>query len=123
ALAGSGSPGEEVDALFDWFHITPDDTSAAGEPNDEFDGTALDACRWTVENEDASAYRVVDGALEIDPAAGDMYQDGTGVTNFVMQSIDGDWTVETKVDTSELAHQYQQAGLLAFADEDNYVKL
>ncbi|MFW7413395.1 ThuA domain-containing protein, partial [Demequina sp. SO4-18] len=123
ALASAGSPAAEIDAEFDWFHFTPDDTSAAGEPNDEFDGTALDACRWTVYNEDPDAYRVTGGQLEIDPAAGDMYQDGTGVTNFVMQDVAGDWTVETKVDTSELEHQYQQGGLLAFADEDNYVKV
>ncbi|MFW2514679.1 ThuA domain-containing protein, partial [Demequina sp. SO4-13] len=123
ALASAGSPAAEIDAEFDWFHFTPDDTSAAGEPNDDFDGTTLDACRWTVYNEDPNAYRVTGGALEIDPAAGDMYQDGTGVTNFVMQDVEGDWTVETKVDTSELEHQYQQGGLLAFADEDNYVKV
>src|SRR5690606_20755041 len=67
AFANSGSPGAVVNAHFDWFHITPDNTSAAGEPNDEFDGTSLDACRWTVANEDADAYRVNDGALEIDP--------------------------------------------------------
>ncbi len=123
AFANSGSPGAVVNAHFDWFHITPDDTSAAGEPNDDFDGTSLDACRWTVVNEDADAYRVNDGALEIDPAAADIYQGSTGVTNFVVQDVPGDWTVETKVDASQLSHQYQQGGLIARFDDDNYVKI
>ncbi|WP_084038056.1 ThuA domain-containing protein [Demequina sp. NBRC 110053] len=123
ALAGADNDDAIVNAEFDWFYITPDDTASDTGPNDEFDGDSLNACRWTVENEDASAYRVTDGMLEIDPAAGDIYQDGTGVTNFVMQQMSGDWTVETKVDTSELTHQYQQGGLIARADDDNYVKL
>ena len=35
----------------------------------------------------------------------------------------GDWTIETKVDGSQLNEQYQQAGLIVYGDDDNYLKL
>lgn len=123
AFANPSSPGDVVDAHFDWFYISPDDTAGTPGPNDEFDGDNLDTCRWLVVNEDPAAYRVTDGSLEIDPAAADIYQGATGVTNFVVQDVPGDWMVETKVDASELSHQYQQGGLIARADDDNYVKI
>ncbi len=55
---------------------------------------------------------------------GDIYgTDNTGPTNFILQTAPtGDWTLETKVDGSLLDEQYQQAGLIVHADDDNYVK-
>ena len=45
------------------------------------------------------------------------------MTNFVLQDApEGDWTVETKVNTAALVQQYQQGGLIAWVDDDNYVK-
>ena len=35
---------------------------------------------------------------------------------------EGDWTIETKVDGSLMNEQYQQAGLIVYADDDNYLK-
>ncbi|GAA1875395.1 ThuA domain-containing protein [Myceligenerans crystallogenes] len=125
ALAGTGSAAEVVDARFDWFHITPDDTAAAPGPDDQFDGDALDGCRWDVVREDPTGYRVTGGALEIDTTATDIYTgDNTGTPNIVVQDLpDGDWTVETLVDGSDFDQQYQQGGLIAYGDDDNYVKL
>lgn len=125
ALAGTGSAAEVVDAQFDWFHITPDDTAEAPGPDDEFDGDALDGCRWDVVREDPAGYRVTGGALEIDTTATDIYTgNNTGTPNIVVQDLpDGDWTVETLVDGSDFDQQYQQGGLIAYGDDDNYVKL
>ena len=55
---------------------------------------------------------------------GDIYgTNNTGPTNFILQNApSGDWTLETKVDGSALNEQYQQAGLLVYADDDNYLK-
>ena len=55
---------------------------------------------------------------------GDIYgTDNTGPKNFILQTApSGDWTLETKVDGSLLNEQYQQAGLLVQADDDNYLK-
>ncbi|MDD9206390.1 PKD domain-containing protein, partial [Georgenia sp. 10Sc9-8] len=124
SLQGSGRPQAPVDAAFDWFAITPDDTAPAVEPGDEFDGTVLDGCRWDVVRPDPEYLRVVDGQLEIDTTPGDIYGGDNGTpNNFVLQDLDGDWTVETVVDASALNQQYQQAGLIAYVDDDNYVKL
>ncbi|WP_194821773.1 ThuA domain-containing protein [Micromonospora sp. S-DT3-3-22] len=114
-----------VDALFDSFLVSPDAPAGPVDPSDEFTGTTLDKCRWNaVLREDPAAYRVADGALKIDVPKGDIYgTSNTGPTNFILQTApSGDWTLETKVDGSALAEQYQQAGLIVHADDDNYVK-
>ncbi|MFV2017556.1 ThuA domain-containing protein [Micromonospora sp. LOL_023] len=125
ALNG-GTVAPVVDAVFDWFQFTPDAPAGPVEASDEFDGSSLDKCRWdAIVREDAAAYRVVDGALRIDVPNGDIYTgSNTGPTNFILQTApEGDWTIETKVDASLLDEQYQQAGLLVYADDDNYLKL
>ncbi|WFE26576.1 ThuA domain-containing protein [Solwaraspora sp. WMMD791] len=125
ALNG-GTEAPVVDALFDWFQFTPDAPAGPVEASDEFDGDALDKCRWdAIVREDAATYRVADGALQIDVPNGDIYTgDNSGPTNFILQTApEGDWTIETKVDGSLLDEQYQQAGLLVYADDDNYLKL
>ncbi|GAA1960339.1 ThuA domain-containing protein [Agromyces allii] len=127
ALGSNSAPSQAygvVNAKYDWFQVTPDDTATADTPNDEFDGAALDACRWEVVNEDASGYRVADGRLQIDTSPFDIYNTDTGVTNFVLQPQPAtDWVVETKVDASEFDRRYQQGGLILYKDSANYVKL
>ncbi|MFG6444521.1 ThuA domain-containing protein [Microbacterium sp. P07] len=124
AFSNSGSTPSVIDAQFDWFHITPDDTATAETPDDEFDGTSLDACRWTVDNPQPTGYRVAGGELQIDTTPNDIYGADTGVPNFILQPQPGeDWTVETKIDASRLDRSFQQAGLILRADDDNYVKL
>jgi regulation of enolase protein 1 (concanavalin A-like superfamily) len=125
SLSGTGNR-PVVDAAFDWFQLLPDDTATAATPDDEFDGSAVDGCRWTtVVRPDATLTRVTGGNLEIDTSAGDIYGgDNTGPKNFTLQTPPaGDWTVETKVDAGALSQAYQQAGLIVYADDANYVKL
>ncbi|PFG40131.1 uncharacterized protein DUF1349 [Georgenia soli] len=124
SLQGSGRPQQPVDAAFDYFAITPDDTAGAVEPDDEFEGSALDGCRWDVVRHDPMHLRVAGGALELDTTPGDIYGGDNGTPkNFVLQDLAGDWTVETVVDATSFDRRYQQAGLIAYADDDNYVKL
>ena len=63
--------------------------------------------------------------LEIDTSKGDIYQGtATNPKNLLLQPApDGDWTIETKVDASAFNEAYQQAGLMVYADDANYVKL
>ncbi|WP_433158958.1 ThuA domain-containing protein [Kribbella sp. CA-247076] len=115
-----------ITASFDYFTITPDDSAEQPAPDDEFAGTTLDACRWSdVVRPDPAAYRVAGDVLEIDTGNGDIYQGGnTNPKNLMLQPApDGDWTIETKVDASAFDERYQQAGLMVYADDANYVKL
>ncbi len=124
ALNG-GTTAPVVNAAFDWFQLTPDELPQPV-PSDEFNGVALDRCRWdAVVREDAAGYRMTGTALEIDIPNGDIYGTGnTGPANFILQNApDGDWTIQTKVDGSQMNEQYQQAGLLVYLDDDNYLKL
>ncbi|MEK8109319.1 DUF1349 domain-containing protein [Micromonospora sp. M12] len=124
ALNG-GTEAPVVDAAFDSFQVTPDAPAGTVDPSDEFTGSTLDKCRWdAITREDPTGYRVTEGALRIDVPNGDIYgTDNTGPKNFILQTApSGDWTLETKVDGSLLNEQYQQAGLLVQADDDNYVK-
>ena len=78
----------------------------------------------TTEPADLEHLRVVDGHLELDATTGDIYGTDNGEpSNFVLQQLDGDWTVETLVDGSTLTRQYEQGGLMVYVDDDNYVKL
>ncbi|MFF5115014.1 ThuA domain-containing protein [Streptosporangium sp. NPDC000509] len=125
SLASTGTR-PVVDASFDWFQISPDDTASRPAPNDEFNGSSLDTCRWdAIVRPDSSTVRVTGGNLEIDTTTGDIYGSTNGTPkNFILQTApSGDWTLETKVDGSALNEQYQQGGLMVYADDDNYVKL
>jgi cytochrome c len=99
----------------------PDPPPAA---NDDFNGTALDACRWNrIVRYDAGGLDLSGGALNLETSYADIYGAGdSGVSNMVLQEApDGDWTAETKV-TIPLVKCCQQAGLIAYLDDDNYVK-
>ncbi|WP_436499837.1 ThuA domain-containing protein [Actinokineospora sp. HUAS TT18] len=112
-----------ITAKFDSFTITPDST--VGGRDDEFTGP-FDQCRWsTIVRPDASKYRVNAGNLEIDTSGGDIYQATAGnPNNFMLQSMPaGDWTIQTKVDGSSFNEAYQQAGLMVYKDDANYLKL
>ncbi|MFI6758646.1 ThuA domain-containing protein [Micromonospora sp. NPDC050417] len=115
-----------VDALFDWFQLSPDEPAGPVVPSDEFAGTSLDKCKWNaVVRENPAGYRVTGGGLQIDVPNGDIYgAGGTPPSNFILQNAPaGDWTIETRVDGSQFNEQYQQGGLLVYGDDDNYLKL
>lgn len=61
-------------------------------------------------------------------SAGDFYEsdDPSETTNFILQAASNageDWTIETKVLGADLHGGYAQGGLIAYADDDNYVKI
>ncbi|MCP3424288.1 ThuA domain-containing protein [Nocardioides pinisoli] len=96
-------------------------------PDDTFEGGSLDTCRWNaIVAADPTKYRVADGRLFLTTTPGEIYLGGTGKSNLVLQSADhagDDWTLETHADVSKLDGGYSQAGLMAYADDANYVKL
>ena len=113
-------------ARFEFFRVTPDDTAGDRSVSDEFDGTALDGCRWDrVVRYDPTALEMSDGELTITVPDGDIYTADTDPppNNFILQTApDGDWTIETHISRQTLIQWYQQGGLMVYVDDDNYVK-
>ncbi|WP_210503403.1 OmpL47-type beta-barrel domain-containing protein [Nocardioides xinjiangensis] len=113
-----------VSAAVDSFTITPDGTAAAFEPGDEFDGTALNGCRWAESvRYNSHTESVADGHLKIATEPGDINGNNPiKPRNFILQDAPaGDWVAETKL-KAPLKHRYQLAGLLMYGNDDNYAK-
>ncbi len=112
------------------FHSVEFEPDAAGgiDPNDEFDGASLDKTKWnSIVREQEDLYEVSGGQLHVTTVNGDIYESGdpTPTRNFFLQTPDhagADWTIETKIDASELSGGYEQAGLMAYQDDSNYIK-
>lgn len=92
-----------------------DTCAAAG--TDEFDDGLGDVWERTI-REDLARHTVADGTLTIPTYAG-----GVAAAPLLQQSLpDGAWQITTKV-TLDPANNYQQAGLLLYAGDDDYLKL
>ncbi|EHR61132.1 alpha-glucuronidase family glycosyl hydrolase [Saccharomonospora cyanea] len=99
------------------------DFGTALDGSDEFDPGELDD-RWRWVRHDADAVRLADGALVITAQQGDLEGEAGSAKNLALQEVDGDWTAESRLVFSRpLAHDNEQGGLVAYADDDNYVKL
>ncbi|MEU6414066.1 ThuA domain-containing protein [Microbispora sp. NPDC046933] len=129
-LVAAGDTGAaQVNAVFDHFTITPDGTDdGVRAPGDEFDGSAVDGCRWnSVVRYDSSKVAVSGGALRIETQPGDINgTDNASPRNFILQKIPadvaaGNWTIETRL-TPTMLHKWQLAGFLVYNNDDNYVK-
>ncbi|MBM0276677.1 DUF1349 domain-containing protein [Micromonospora tarensis] len=65
-----------------------------------------------------------DGSLVVTAQQGDLQGSTNTARNLAVQDVNGDWTAESKVVFSRpLASDNEQGGVLAYADDDNYVKL
>jgi PKD repeat protein len=88
---------------------------------DDFDGTALGA-GWSVIRGDATL-TVGGGKLSIPTQAGDLYQGTNTAKNIVLRTAPtGAFTMTAKINHKGLV-QYQQAGIIVYNDDNNYVKL
>lgn len=91
--------------------------------SDEFKASAP-ASAWTVLREDKSAWSVADGALRLTTSEGDITLANNNASNLFLQSANTDWTADTRLSFSaEPGYPAQNAGLLAYQDDDNFVKL
>ncbi len=68
--------------------------------------------------------RAADGTVVITSQPGDLQGTTNTARNLVLQDVNGDWTMESKVVFSRaLAANNEQGGIVAYADDQNYVKL
>ena len=94
--------------------------------NDDFDSPTLNTSLWHWVNEDPSTWSLTSnpGYMTISPRTGDIYGTSTDAKNILLQNAPGNWTIETKLVCSIRPHAaYQQGGLIAYQDMDNYIKL
>jgi len=97
------------------------DTRITG--SDEFDSAELGS-QWEWLRPDAGSWRLADGSLVITSQAGDLQGNVNTAKNVALQDANGDWTAESKLVFSRpLAVNNEQGGIIAYADDANYVKL
>ncbi len=89
---------------------------------DEFDGSSLDP-KWTIVRPDPANLTVGGGSLTITPETGDLVTTTNTAKNLVLQPALGNWTMTSKLTFSALPNATtQQGGILAYQDDDNYLK-
>jgi PKD repeat protein/type 1 glutamine amidotransferase len=123
-LAAGDTDAQNVNAMVDYFRVTPDAVPQDPGPDDAFDGTGLDGCRWDrIHHYKTSRLGVAGGKLSIETFNADIDGANNGpIENLILQTPpEGDWTVETKM-TAPVADNWQLAGLLLYSDDDHYVK-
>ena len=129
---GPQADGQGDTVAFDSFTLDGEDPDqpceCTGGSGDEFDSGTLDKTKFNaIVREDSTKYTVQDGQLNVTTVNGDIYtnSDSAPTRNFFLQTADHagpNWVIETKVNAIELSGGYEQAGLLARVDDDNYVK-
>lgn len=93
--------------------------------NDEFNsGPIGKQWSWVRENPDHWSLSKKAGSLMIMSEKGDIQAANNNSENILLQSANSDWTVESKIVFSRKPSGFSQnGGLLAYQDDDNYVKL
>jgi hypothetical protein len=91
-------------------------------PSDEFDGALEEG--WELVRDPETA--VADGQLVWEVETADLTGDGNDAGILLRDAPDGDWTVETKL-TIDLGEDdirnFQQGGLIAYVDDDDFARL
>ncbi len=93
--------------------------------SDDFSGDSIGS-QWHWVREDASNWSLDrdTGTLIITAQQGDLMNQANDAANVLLQSANSDWFIESKLSFSREPSQVeQQGGLVAYQDDDNYVKL
>jgi len=93
--------------------------------NDEFNtGTLGKQWSWIRENPANWSLSKKAGSLLITSNKGDIVSTNNNAENILLQSANTDWTIESKIVCSRKPSGFSQnAGILAYQDDDNFVKL
>jgi len=91
--------------------------------SDDFNGGAVGP-QWTWIRQDPSTEQVSGGSLRITPEQGELGGTTNTARNILVQPALGDWMIESKLTFSSPPHaDTQQAGIIAYQNDDNYLKL
>ena len=92
--------------------------------SDEFNGASVGKqWKWIRENSAIVSLSKKPGWLTITSEKGDISEGTNNAKNILLQSANNDWTVETKLVCSRTPSQPENTGILAYQDDDNFVKL
>lgn len=92
--------------------------------SDEFNETTVgQQWEWIRMNPSALSLSKKPGSLTITSEAGDVSESTNNAKNILLQSANNDWTIETKLVCSRSPSQPENAGILAYQDDGNFVKL
>jgi regulation of enolase protein 1 (concanavalin A-like superfamily) len=92
--------------------------------SDEFNsGTLGSQWTWVRENPANWSLTKMNGSLLINSKDGDIAGSRNNAENLLLQSANTDWTIETKIAGSAPSGATQNAGIVAYGDDDNFVKL
>lgn len=93
--------------------------------SDEFNQNTLGKqWRWLRENSNGWSLTKQAGSLVIVSDSGDIAENSNMAKNILLQSANTDWTIETKMVCSRKPSGFSQnAGIVAYQDDDNFVRL
>lgn len=109
-------------------HARPvrNDRPAAVIWHDSFDGSSLGSA-WSWVRQPTSGVAVGGGRLSLETQAADLFEGSNNASVLLRDVPDDTWMIETKVRLSVPAEgccfNYVQAGLVAYDDDDNFLKL
>jgi len=90
--------------------------------SDEFNGAVGSQWQWIRENKTNYNLTKNTGALSITSEVGDVSEATNNAKNVLLQSANSDWAIETKMVGSRVPSQPENAGILVYQDDDNFVK-
>ena len=92
--------------------------------SDEFNSNSVGK-QWEWIREDPANHSLSKkaGSLTITSEKGDVSEASNNARNILLQSANSDWSIETKLVCSRVPSQPENAGILAYQDDDNFVKL
>ena len=92
--------------------------------SDEFNAASVgDQWKWLRENPATKSLSKNAGALTVTSEVGDVSEGSNNAKNILLQSANNDWTIDTKLVCSRVPSQPENAGILVYENDDNFVKL
>lgn len=123
----NGIPGTAVINIVDYntfekntYYVNFDVASVS----DEFNAAATGApWQWLRENKANYNFTAKPGSLTLTTEPGDVSEKSNNAKNMLLQSANNDWTIETKLLCSRTPLQPENAGVIVYQDDDNFLKL
>jgi hypothetical protein len=92
--------------------------------SDEFNGGSPgNKWEWVRENNATHSLSDKSGSITITSEPGDVSEGSNNAKNILLQSANNDWTIESKLVGSRAPSQPENAGIIAYENDDNFVKL